>query len=298
MSLICRSPQNQSGLTADPRIAVIGDVMIDFDLHCSCTRICQEGPWPVLVIEREERRWGGAGNVAEMVSSLGPLTLLLGLVGSQESLPVGSFQSAFIEKPGATTSKSRIWCDGRMIGPRIDRELLETTLLSDVEEMLRRLRRFDPAAIIVADHGKGVVTVELMNAVSSLQVPVFVDPIASTPPPGSAAAAIVAGRHELPSWADCECTIIKSAADGLRWFGAAEGVLPSSCQNLVDPLGAGDQFIAALAFQRSRGWGWSESIRWASLAAGIQCERRGCVPVTVQEVEERLESLRLANRAA
>src|SRR6478736_5640248 len=67
-----------------PRIAVVGDIMIDVDLHCACTRLSQDGPWPVMKIERTEYRLGGAGNVARMVSALGASTLLLGLVGRDD----------------------------------------------------------------------------------------------------------------------------------------------------------------------------------------------------------------------
>ena len=37
-----KSDQNQ------PRIVVVGDIMVDVDIHCRAERICQEGPWPVL----------------------------------------------------------------------------------------------------------------------------------------------------------------------------------------------------------------------------------------------------------
>jgi sugar/nucleoside kinase (ribokinase family) len=65
--------------------------------------------------------------------------------------------------------------------------------------------------------------------------------------------------------------------------------LPSYCRQLVDPLGAGDQFIAALAYQRCLRTDWPEAIAWANLAAGRQCELPGCVPLSVIDIESALQ---------
>jgi 2-dehydro-3-deoxygluconokinase len=85
--------------------------------------------------------------------------------------------------------------------------------------------------------------------------------------------------------------ITKRGADGLHWReGEREGTLFSTCRNLVDPLGAGDQFIAGLTYQRCLGRDWPQAIGWANTAAGLQCEHAGCQPVSVAEVEQRLET--------
>jgi sugar/nucleoside kinase (ribokinase family) len=82
---------------------------------------------------------------------------------------------------------------------------------------------------------------------------------------------------------------MKMSENGLGFMTAGgSGHLDSQCQNLVDPLGAGDQFIAALAYQRCLGNPWVKAIEWANVAAGLQCEHRGCKPLTVDEIEVRL----------
>ena len=52
------------------RIAVIGDIMLDRYLWGKVSRISPEAPVPVVVIEEESERLGGAANVANNIMSL------------------------------------------------------------------------------------------------------------------------------------------------------------------------------------------------------------------------------------
>ena len=53
------------------RVAVVGDVMLDEYLIGPVQRISPEAPVPVLEIEREEIKLGGAANVAACAAALG-----------------------------------------------------------------------------------------------------------------------------------------------------------------------------------------------------------------------------------
>ena len=274
-----------------PRIAVVGDIMLDVDLYCSCPRICQEGPWPIFLLEREERRLGGAGNVAMMLERLGARTILVGLVGRNDflDLPRVGDVAGWQVAAGQTTTKTRFWINDKLTGPRIDQDLSTTCGDDLTTRFLDTLAQFAPQAIIVADHGKGVVTTELMRHLGQLELPVFVDPVLSTPLP-LAPVVVAGGRHELgPDANRAECLIEKRGPQGLKWVTAeSSGELASTCRNLVDPLGAGDQFIATLACLRTLGHDWLTAIEWANLAAGMQCERAGCLPVTLSELRDRI----------
>ena len=48
----------------DPRILVIGDLMLDHYSWGEVDRISPEAPIPVMRVLREDQRLGGAGNVA------------------------------------------------------------------------------------------------------------------------------------------------------------------------------------------------------------------------------------------
>ena len=51
-------------LLASKRVLVVGDVMLDRYWHGAVERISPEAPVPVVRVEREEERLGGAANVA------------------------------------------------------------------------------------------------------------------------------------------------------------------------------------------------------------------------------------------
>jgi D-beta-D-heptose 7-phosphate kinase/D-beta-D-heptose 1-phosphate adenosyltransferase len=68
-----------------PRFCVVGDMMLDGYVWGEVSRISQEGPIPVLRVERRELRVGGAGNVAQMLKALGAEVELVGLVGRDEA---------------------------------------------------------------------------------------------------------------------------------------------------------------------------------------------------------------------
>jgi D-beta-D-heptose 7-phosphate kinase/D-beta-D-heptose 1-phosphate adenosyltransferase len=63
------------------RALVIGDVMLDSYLEGTASRICSEGPVPVVRKSAEERLPGGAANVAANLVALGAEVILLGVIG-------------------------------------------------------------------------------------------------------------------------------------------------------------------------------------------------------------------------
>ena len=67
------------------RILVAGDVMLDSYWHGSTARISPEAPVPIVRVQQQEVRVGGAGNVAVNVAGLGAQVHLLGLVGNDDA---------------------------------------------------------------------------------------------------------------------------------------------------------------------------------------------------------------------
>lgn len=276
-------------MSVKPKIAVVGDIMVDIDVHCSATRLSQDGPWPVLVVNKHVTRMGGAGNVQEMLHALGADTLLCGVVGQFDTIPARGSSRGWVRAPGRSTTKTRFWVDGRLTGPRVDVD--NHYQVTDVSRWRETLLEWGPDAIVVADHGKGVITADVMGMLGSLGVPLFVDPINTTNLADATIEAIAYGPHERPSRLTNAVLvhIVKFGEKGLSWGmpGRRAISVPSMCRTLVDALGAGDQFIAALTYQRCMGVDWPQAIEWANTAAGIQCERAGCIPVTAPEIEVR-----------
>src|SRR5215470_10832637 len=64
-----------------PRVLVVGDVILDRYVWGDAERISQEAPVILLRADRREERLGGAGSVATMLRALGARVSVAGIVG-------------------------------------------------------------------------------------------------------------------------------------------------------------------------------------------------------------------------
>ena len=67
------------------KIAVIGDMMLDGYFWGDVKRISPEAPVPVLEVEEEFFRFGGAANVALNILKLGGIPVPIGVIGYDSS---------------------------------------------------------------------------------------------------------------------------------------------------------------------------------------------------------------------
>src|SRR6056300_1662963 len=65
------------------RIVVVGDLMLDRYFSGATSRISPEAPVPVVKVNDNEDRPGGAANVAINAAALGAQVTLIGLCGAQ-----------------------------------------------------------------------------------------------------------------------------------------------------------------------------------------------------------------------
>src|SRR3954465_5864247 len=65
-----------------PRVLVIGDLILDRYVWGDAERISQEAPVILLRADRREERLGGASSVATMLRALGARVALAGVVGA------------------------------------------------------------------------------------------------------------------------------------------------------------------------------------------------------------------------
>ncbi|HEY3876921.1 MAG TPA: D-glycero-beta-D-manno-heptose-7-phosphate kinase [Candidatus Kapabacteria bacterium] len=179
-----------SNAFCNARIAVVGDLMLDRYTFGSVSRISPEAPVPVLEIENEQARLGGAANVGHNILGLGAQPLMLGVVGDDTSglILKGIFTDLGFPVDGVVTDRSRpTTVKTRVIAGsqqmlRMDHELkkeisleTETKLLAILEDRIKELD-----GIILEDYNKGVMTRSLIHKVIALgtkhDVPVLVDP--------------------------------------------------------------------------------------------------------------------------
>src|SRR5947209_11564124 len=99
-----------------PRVLVVGDLMLDRYIWGDAERISQEAPVILLHADRREERLGGASSVATLLRALGARVALAGIVGADEDgdrirqvlLDQGVDDEAVLADPGRpTTVKER-----------------------------------------------------------------------------------------------------------------------------------------------------------------------------------------------
>src|SRR5579883_1971872 len=179
-----------------PRVLVVGDVMLDRYVWGDAERISQEAPVILLHADRREERLGGASSVATMLRALGARVSLAGVVGADADggrlrrtlLDLGIDDESVVSDPDRpTTVKERYIGRAQHRHPqqmiRVDYESRAPVPL-DVETELRRalmvqLRRAD--LVLVSDYDKGVCTprllAELIAAARACGTRTVADPI-------------------------------------------------------------------------------------------------------------------------
>lgn len=302
-----------------PRIAVVGDFMLDRYLWGDATRISPEAPVPVVHARREEDRPGGAGNVALNLASLGAQALCFGALGSDrdgESL-VRLLAEAGVETGGLqvcddrpTVQKIRVLARNQQM-LRVDREDA-TALATAVEEaLLTALRSASWNALVLSDYGKGVLSPGLIEAALGEArrrgAPSVVDPKhrdlvryrgASVVTPNRGEAEIAAGES-LPDREalarvgerlrrDCglEMLLVTLGADGMFLLGEGRTPfhLPTAARQVFDVTGAGDTVVAMIAVALAERLDAETAVRLANCAAGVAVAKVGTVAVGRDEV--------------
>lgn len=178
-----------------PRIALVGDLMLDEYIWGDVQRISPEAPIPVLRVGRREIRPGGAGSVAVNLARLDADVEVFSVVGEDlagdKVISVlegeGCVVDGVIRDPGRpTTLKARhmgyVQHSHRAIQQmlRVDEEELSPVASDLADQLLENIFSGDGEwdAVLVSDYGKGLVTTRLMDGIRErvAKAPVLVDP--------------------------------------------------------------------------------------------------------------------------
>ncbi|MAT16120.1 MAG: D-glycero-beta-D-manno-heptose 1-phosphate adenylyltransferase [Planctomyces sp.] len=179
----------------NPRILVLGDLILDRYIWGEADRISQEAPVILLSEEQRETRLGGAANVANLLRGLEAEVTMAGLVGADFDARDLRLQ---LEKAGAccdgllevsdrpTTVKERFLGRAQHRHPhqmlRVDREVRTPLSEEDGARLVAKLIPMLPAhsAVLISDYAKGVCTPQVVRAIVTeakrLNIPVLVDP--------------------------------------------------------------------------------------------------------------------------
>ena len=215
-----------------PRIAVVGDAVLDHYIFGEVERISPEAPVPVLRARRREFRAGGAGSVVTNLLRLGTRVSFFSVRGEDAAAAKlldlfedkNSRLEGFVAEAGRrTTEKTRhlgyVQHADRAMQQllRVDDEVREPirreTLDSILEAFRAQVDELD--AVLVSDYAKGLITRELLQEITEIapDLPFLVDPaLAADYSIYRGAYLICPNRYEAQQASGVPCT----DADGCR----------------------------------------------------------------------------------
>ena len=302
-------------------ILIVGDVMLDRYLYGDTARISPEAPVPVVHLNNTDYKPGGAANVACNVTAMGIASMVVGLVGEDESaallrksLAESGIQDGLIGLDNAVTiSKSRIISRHQQL-MRLDEEdgfasFDHAKLLEMVEQQLP-----DAAVLILSDYNKGTIgpiLQPLIQLAINYQIPVLVDPKSAdfsvyagatllTPNMSEFESAVgqcldddemLVKAAELIKQCDLQAILITRSEKGMSLIRDRDTVmhLPAQVRDVFDVTGAGDTVIAVLAAMLAQGNDLEAAARAANVAAGIVVGKLGAASVSYDELSRAMK---------
>lgn len=238
------------------KILLIGDNCTDIYQYGTVDRISPEAPVPVFKFSHEESRPGMAGNVCNNLVTLG--CKVYSVYGEN------STKTRLID----IRSKQQI--------VRIDNDVISTPATINYN-----LDNYD--AIVISDYNKGTVSYELIEQLIKTKIPVFVD----------------TKKTDLDrfqgAWVkinELEYSKIKSECSGLivtRGPSGADAIHQQYSSRapkveVVDVTGAGDTFLAALAYNYLHTKNITRAMDFANQAAAVTVQHVGCYAPTLEEI--------------
>ena len=171
----------------NPKILVIGDLMLDSYVFGLVERISPEAPVPIINYRSQKNTLGGCGNVAHNLKNLGVNVSILSMVGDDEEGRIVKsileklevkVDGLFIQNESTTTKKTR-FVSGNSQLLRLDNDSYECPNKEIAMDYIKDyIEIFD--SIIVSDYNKGFCSNELVEYLikeaKKFQIPVFVDP--------------------------------------------------------------------------------------------------------------------------
>jgi D-beta-D-heptose 7-phosphate kinase/D-beta-D-heptose 1-phosphate adenosyltransferase len=303
----------------EPKVLVVGDVMLDKYVWGEVERISPEAPVPVLRTGRHSQQPGGAANVAMNLAGLGAHVTVMGFGGDDDDqsaleslLENAGVNHAIVACPGQpTTSKLRVLAGHQqLLG--MDSEAKQPCFDGAGDTLLRHAMPAiaESSVIALSDYAKGALSERICRTIIDearrLHVPVVVDPKGRDFTRYRGATTICPNARELS-----EAT--GESASDLKWLLSAgqsmvaslnlqymlvtlseKGItilrqdsrhhVPAAARQVFDVSGAGDTVVAVIAAAIAAGVPIEPAVQMANAAAGIVIGKVGTVPIQREEL--------------
>ncbi len=320
---------------ASPRIALVGDFMLDRYVYGNVERINPEAPVPVLQTVRRDVRVGGSGNVAVAAIALGAKVSCIGVIGRDEPgerlaqllMVAGAQTASLIRLPDRPTCvKTRYVGLAQHRHPqqilRVDEEVADPPD-EQVQVTLRAAGRGEFAEadiVVIEDYNKGLFTdaftPQLIADARDAGRTVVADPAcigdysryrgATIIKPNRYEASLASGieivddetlaaaAERLIEIVGAEAAVITLDREGAYVHsrgGPGRRVPHRNPRSVYDVSGAGDEALAALAAALAAGCDPAEATELANVAGGLEAERPGFSPVSLDEMRDELRAM-------
>lgn len=305
----------------DKRIAIVGDMMLDIYFWGDVKRISPEAPVPVLEVENEFYRFGGAANVALNIASLGGIAQPVGIIGydnygtifnSLLSDQKISHNGIIVDDGRPTTAKTRVIADSQHI-VRIDKEskeIIGKNIQNKIFDYVKSIIN-DLDAIILQDYNKGVLSssliAQLIETANKNKKLITVDPkfnnfyeyrnVTVFKPNRKEAEDILGMKiktdsdisfagNTLLKKLNAKNILLTLGEGGIAVFekGKPEKRMPTKARKVADVSGAGDTVISTLTVALAAGANIYEASYLANYAGGIVCEEVGIIPIEINKL--------------
>lgn len=303
------------------RIAVIGDLMLDCYFWGAVSRISPEAPVPVVEVDEEFYRFGGAMNVAYNIQTLGGIPFPIGVIGNDNDGKIfrGLLQQTGITDKGIvvdrkrpTTAKTRVIANEQHV-VRIDKEKTNPISAQTENKILdllkNQIKNID--AVILQDYNKGVMTERLIKEVvavcNAAKKIVTVDPKfnnffsyqnVSVFKPNRKEAEDALGIRiksakdvtnagiKLLETLNSKFVLLTLGEEGIALFekGKPERRIPTKARKVSDVSGAGDTVISTLTMALTAGADVYDAAYLANFAGGLVCQEVGIVPIELNNL--------------
>jgi D-beta-D-heptose 7-phosphate kinase / D-beta-D-heptose 1-phosphate adenosyltransferase len=302
-------------------LLVVGDVMLDRYWHGNTSRISPEAPVPVVQVQSEERRVGGAGNVAVNASVLGAQTTLIGLTGNDS---VANDLQQLLESHGVNAQLQRVGGSKTITKLRVISRHQQLIRLDFEDhfphwnpETLKEIFTHNlqaANAVILSDYAKGALrhADQLIAQARKAGKPVVVDPKGSdfaryrgatviTPNLSEFEAVVgvcdsdqqIADRaRNLCESLDLNAILVTRSEKGMTLVQRDKPVvhLPTRAQEVYDVTGAGDTVVATLGAALAAGSDLLDAVTLSNVAAGVVVAKLGTATVSREELQAALGS--------
>ncbi len=305
------------------KIAVIGDLMLDFYIKGDALRLSPEAPVPIVDVKEEFYVLGGAANVVNNLHSLGVRVYPLGIIGEDlngellknELINKTVFLNGILfDKKRPTIVKKRIVANHQQI-VRLDWEVktpIEAEFESEIVNSFQKIIS-DIDGVILSDYDKGLITPfvakEIIKLANRNNKPVVVDPKPINIKSYYGATSMTPNRKEaidglrkidinfdsneitevgklLKEKLNLNNLLLTRSQEGMTLFSEDITHIHTYAREVYDVSGAGDTVISAYLSSFLAGASWIEAANIANIAAGIVVGKLGTATTNINEIEE------------